>query len=255
MSIKNFFAINIPLLLLSFIQYNLIYNSLSSIIFTIFFLRNIFLTIVLYFSIYNKEYIVKPERINQNHGYLELFITLCSTTLLQVLTHKIIIDNYNFKCSSINDIVFFIPISFLYEIIFDFFHYWAHRLEHKRFLYKYIHRLHHNYNYPLVQFTFHHHPLDYIFTNSIPDFITLLLMPKISFFTYNAIIIYKIFIEISGHSGKKIRASSFPQCIWLPRFFNIHLTTECHDNHHIYNNCNYSKRFSIWDKVFGTFKK
>ena len=46
--------------------------------------------------------------------------------------------------------------------------------------------------------------------------------------------------------------SSFPQCIWLPRLFNIELYTEDHDLHHSRNNCNYSKRFSLWDKIFKT---
>lgn len=36
---------------------------------------------------------------------------------------------------------------------------------------------------------------------------------------------------------------------WLPRLFNFQLKVEeDHDLH-----CNYSKRFTLWDKVFGTF--
>lgn len=65
-----------------------------------------------------------------------------------------------------------------------------------------------------------------------------------------------MFIEISGHIGKRMHpTSSFSQFIWLPKFFNIELYTEDHDLHHSHNNCNYSKRFSLWDKVFGTHKK
>jgi sterol desaturase/sphingolipid hydroxylase (fatty acid hydroxylase superfamily) len=40
----------------------------------------------------------------------------------------------------------------------------------------------------------------------------------------------------------------------LPKWLNIELYCEDHDIHHSVNNCNYSKRFSLWDKVFGTFK-
>lgn len=70
----------------------------------------------------------------------------------------------------------------------------------------------------------------------------------------NLIMIYKIFIEISGHSGKKIKATSFPQFMWLPKIFDIELRTEDHDLHHTLNNCNYSKRFKLWDKIFSTYK-
>jgi sterol desaturase/sphingolipid hydroxylase (fatty acid hydroxylase superfamily) len=65
---------------------------------------------------------------------------------------------------------------------------------------------------------------------------------------------YKTFIEISGHSGKKLHPiGSFSQFIWLPRFFNISLYSEDHALHHSSNFCNYSKRFSLWDKQFETY--
>jgi sterol desaturase/sphingolipid hydroxylase (fatty acid hydroxylase superfamily) len=67
---------------------------------------------------------------------------------------------------------------------------------------------------------------------------------------------YKTFIEISGHSGKKLYPNgSFSQFIWLPRFFNISLYTEDHALHHSSNYCNYSKRFSLWDKQFETYNE
>jgi sterol desaturase/sphingolipid hydroxylase (fatty acid hydroxylase superfamily) len=69
------------------------------------------------------------------------------------------------------------------------------------------------------------------------------------------IIVYKNFIEISGHSGKKLYPTScFSQFKWLPQWLNIELYTEDHDLHHSLNNCNYGKRFSLWDKLFNTYK-
>jgi sterol desaturase/sphingolipid hydroxylase (fatty acid hydroxylase superfamily) len=65
---------------------------------------------------------------------------------------------------------------------------------------------------------------------------------------------YKTFIEICGHSGKKsYPIGSFSQFIWLPRFFHISLYSEDHALHHSSNFCNYSKRFSLWDKQFETY--
>jgi sterol desaturase/sphingolipid hydroxylase (fatty acid hydroxylase superfamily) len=67
--------------------------------------------------------------------------------------------------------------------------------------------------------------------------------------------VYKIFIEISGHCGKNINSCSFPQFVWLPKLFKIEMYAEDHDAHHRFNNCNYSKRFILWDKLFLTYKK
>ncbi len=70
---------------------------------------------------------------------------------------------------------------------------------------------------------------------------------------YHMLLISKIYMELCGHSGKDIKTGSFVQCIWLPRLLNIQLYTVDHDNHHSKNNCNYGKRFSLWDKVFNTY--
>lgn len=68
-------------------------------------------------------------------------------------------------------------------------------------------------------------------------------------------LLFKSFVEISGHSGKKIFPSgSFSQFIWLPKMFDITLYTEDHNLHHDKSDCNFSKRFSIWDKLFGTYE-
>ena len=34
----------------------------------------------------------------------------------------------------------------------------------------------------------------------------------------------------------------------------MELYVEDHDLHHLKGNCNFSKRFSLWDRVFGTFE-
>ena len=103
--------------------------------------------------------------------------------------------------------------------------------------------------------TFYHNPLDLIITNSIPQIVTLLIFPYISHFQFSIILTYKSLIEISGHSSKKLYPSgSFSQFIWLPRLLDISLYTEDHTLHHVLNNYNYSKRFSIWDKIFNTYK-
>lgn len=160
---------------------------------------------------------------------------------------------------NINMLIYFIPISFIFELIFDFFHYWSHYYMHKNaFLYKHSHKKHHKFKYPIASTAFYQHSFDLLFTNVLPILGSLYVLSffiNISFHMFCIMNMYKTYIEIGGHIGKKTAASSFPQCIWLPRIFGIELYTDDHDNHHSKNNCNYSKRFIIWDKLFGTVYK
>ena len=97
-------------------------------------------------------------------------------------------------------------------------------------------------------------PFDLILSNSLPQYLSLVIYPDISLFLYNIILVYKTFIEISGHCGKKLfPIGSFTQFVWLPTFFDITLYSEDHDLHHSKNKYNFSKRFSFWDKLFGTY--
>jgi hypothetical protein len=80
-------------------------------------------------------------------------------------------------------------------------------------------------------------------------------MNKIPYLTFNFIIIYKTFIEICGHIGKKLYPiPSFSQFIWIPKLFNIQLYAEDHDLHHTLNNCNYSKKIHIMGQIINKYK-
>jgi sterol desaturase/sphingolipid hydroxylase (fatty acid hydroxylase superfamily) len=73
-------------------------------------------------------------------------------------------------------------------------------------------------------------------------------------FEFNIIKNYMLLNEMAGHKGtRSFPTPAFQQFIWLPRFLRIGLYAEDHDMHHSHNNCNYSKRFSLWDKAFGTY--
>jgi sterol desaturase/sphingolipid hydroxylase (fatty acid hydroxylase superfamily) len=145
-------------------------------------------------------------------------------------------------------------MSFIFEMIFDLFHYLTHRLLHTKYFYK-LHKKHHKFQHPSIITTYYHSPLDLILTISMPTIIALVLFP-LSYLHFKYILVYKSFTEISGHSGKRLfPTGSFPQFIWLPRFFNVDLYTEDHDLHHTLNNCNYSKKFLLWDRLFKTNKE
>ena len=163
---------------------------------------------------------------------------------------------FNFPDLSNFSLLKFIFISFLFELIFDFFHYTTHRFAHSnKFAYEW-HKEHHEHANLKGIITFHQSVVDLICTNAIPFILTHKIVSsfyEISDFTLALISVYKVYTEICGHLGKKSDTSSFPQCIFIPRMLNIAIYSKDHYNHHVYLNCNYSKRFSIWDKLFGTY--
>lgn len=260
-SIYNFFYVNGLLVTVGTIQYLTInyFNNIVlkfAITFLEFSLTNYFLIKLINYNLRNREKI-KNDVIKEDYKN-EFAIAFLSSTLVETVTY-IIFTVLLFHNSQINyfyDLLYFIPFSFVFECIFDFFHYWTHRISHENsFLYRYSHKSHHKYRNTISILTFYHSPLDLVITNTIPQILTLLIFPYISLYQYNLILVYKTFIEISGHSGKKLYPNgSFPQFIWLPRILGITLFSEDHHLHHYQNDCNYAKRFSIWDKLFGTYK-
>jgi sterol desaturase/sphingolipid hydroxylase (fatty acid hydroxylase superfamily) len=53
-------------------------------------------------------------------------------------------------------------------IVEDFFFYWGHRILHLKSLYPYIHKLHHEYNYPISISAENAHWVEFIIANLIP---------------------------------------------------------------------------------------
>ena len=260
-SIKNFISINVGLIGISLLEY-MFYENYG--IFTLLVLRNYILIDVIEYSTRNNENIdaemrlIKPQE-SFSHEF-DLF--LLSSTFIEYITHLYIKETFyneeRILCrqSFFYDLQSFILISFYFEITFDLFHYISHLLLHKNtYLYKNIHKIHHKFKYPSCITTFYQHPVDMVLSNLLPTIITMYIIPvKPTYFQYIMISTYKVFSEISGHLGKYTKSISFSQFIWLPKMLNIELKIEHHDLHHSNNNCNYGKRFSLYDKIFGTFK-
>lgn len=256
-SLKNFLFINLSLIGISLFEYWI--SDSNIMIFNSKLLRNFILLNAVDYITKNNNLIESNRRIEPKEEFpYEFNLFFISSTLIEGLTHIFIKEKFYSNVNTleiIDDLKSFIPVSFIFEIIFDLFHYTTHLILHNNlYLYRNIHKIHHKFKYPNSITTFYHHPLDLLFTNSLPVIITIICMPiKPTYFQFILLSTFKTIIEISGHSGKIIKSSCFPQFIWLPKFLNIELRIEDHDLHHSMNNCNYSKRFSLWDKIFRTY--
>jgi sterol desaturase/sphingolipid hydroxylase (fatty acid hydroxylase superfamily) len=180
----------------------------------------------------------------------EFHVNVITATAVETLTHLFIVDTAGPQSLSA-DIIYFIPVSFIFELIFELFYYFTHRLLHSRHFYKYIHKKHHKFPHPIAITSFYQAPLDLLITNSVPTNLALVLFPYVSARQFVFITVYKKFIEISGHTGKLAQ----PTSAFLPHLLQLELYTEHHDLHHSRNNCNYGNQLSIWDHLFKTYQQ
>jgi hypothetical protein len=157
--------------------------------------------------------------------------------------------------------VAFVAVSFMYEVVFDFGHYWTHRWLHlSPPLYRAFHAAHHRHSNPTVYDTFDDTIGGNFLTNCLPQLVALVAVVALLGWVplphscYALLLVYKAVVEVSGHLGKDIgNASSFPQCKVLPGRLGIALSTQDHHRHHRNGKTNFAKRFSLWDKCFGTY--
>ena len=252
-SIKWFLIINGFIISIASLQYIILlylqYTLLNIFIINIFRLT-IIMTILDNLS-QTKEYITKGIRTRQFNS-----IDFIKTCLIETLSFYLLTTYFSNNTLSIQkDIIYFIPHSFVFEVIFDFGHYCTHRISHSiPIVYQIVHKKHHNDYYININTSYNHTMMDYILTNTLPLLLAGYMIPSSRYF-YNLIFWYKNFVEFSGHTGKNNNVGSFPQCIWLPQILDIDFYTGDHNIHHTNPDYNFSKRFSLWDKLFGTYKK
>jgi len=143
---------------------------------------------------------------------------------------------------------------FMWTVIYDFFYYWIHRSFHMNTkLYKWIHAKHHSIREPYRGVTLLHTIQEMIFEILGPTLLTQLVL-KLS--PENLVIAYvNIQIsEVTGHSGTDWKMPGWCFFPGLAEILGFALHIPDHDAHHAERVVNFSKQFTLWDKLYGTYQ-
>mmetsp|Transcript_16740 Transcript_16740/g.39837 ORF Transcript_16740/g.39837 Transcript_16740/m.39837 type:complete len:296 (+) Transcript_16740:20-907(+) len=142
-----------------------------------------------------------------------------------------------------------------FELTYDFLFYWAHRMAHAHpLVYRLVHKLHHAHTHDVrLLSALQMGPLDVLLTHTLPVLGALAIIPLAPGFEYNVGKTYLLFQEFYGHAGVENRGRNFGPAPWLARALDVELRSADHQRHHIRADVNFSKRFSLWDRLFCTW--
>ncbi|XP_070550412.1 methylsterol monooxygenase 1-like [Ptychodera flava] len=132
---------------------------------------------------------------------------------------------------------------YLCAVFEDTWHYFMHRLLHHKRIYKYIHKLHHNFQAPFGMVAEYAHPVETVVLG-FGFFIGVLLLTN-HFIMIWAWLLFRLFETVDVHTGYDL---PFNPLHLLPFYGGARF----HDFHHMNFQGNYSSTFTWWDKIFGT---
>ena len=136
----------------------------------------------------------------------------------------------------------------VFMLVEDCAFYWIHRLLHTPFLYKRLHKKHHEYKTTIGIAAEYSHPLEFVLANLIPTSLgASLLGSRCHILTWYMWIIVRILETTDGHCGYEFSWSPF-------RLLPLSGSANYHNFHHSHNVGNYSSFFTYWDTIFQTNK-
>lgn len=123
--------------------------------------------------------------------------------------------------------------------------YWGHRLLHHRWIYRFVHKKHHQYANTVSYAAEYAHVADQILANAVPTYSGPLL-----FCMHPSVIYFWMFIRLwetfDAHSGYELPWSPWR---WL---HEVQGGLGHHDFHHSHNTGSYGSFFVFWDWAMGT---
>lgn len=128
----------------------------------------------------------------------------------------------------------------------DFCFHFMHKMLHTKYLYRLIHKIHHEHKITIGLAAEYSHPLEFIFGAALPSACgTFILGNRCHFVTHLIWNIVRIFESLDGHCGYEFS--------WSPyRLIPFSTSASYHAFHHSHNIGNYSSFFSLWDTLTGS---
>lgn len=127
-----------------------------------------------------------------------------------------------------------------YTMLADLIFYTIHRSIHTKYLYKKIHKYHHEWTAPFAPATLYVHPLEHLMGNLGAAILPMFIL-GINWQFCLFLIFYTSATPIVGHSGYRSKYKLF--------------NSTSHDIHHKFFKYNYGASYGICDKIMGTDRK
>jgi fatty acid hydroxylase domain-containing protein 2 len=197
----------------------------------------VFSFVMFLMDIYGSDELIKNKIGTKNRntlmeGYRKIFKLIIFNVYILTIPIYFYDDyytkSYNKKFILFTETFYFFANIAISEVLF----YTFHRILHHPRLYKYFHKIHHEFKQPIGMSALYTHPIDVVIGSIIPDGIGIYLLGghpyTIRFWVVGAI----FFTIMVAHSN----------------FMNL---SETHDNHHKLTNYNYGNGYFM-DMLFGT---
>jgi Delta7-sterol 5-desaturase len=133
-------------------------------------------------------------------------------------------------------------------LMHDTYFYWAHRLMHNPWLFKWVHLVHHRSTNPSPWAAYAFHPLEAIAESMI--FVVFLFTIPVHSIHLMWFFVFSLVYNVYGHLGFEIYPKGFNKN-WFGKWMN---TSVSHNLHHQYFKGNYGLYFTIWDRFMGTLR-
>lgn len=146
--------------------------------------------------------------------------------------------------SSVYYLFTFVVLFFFHDAYF----YAIHRLMHLRFLFKYVHLIHHKSTNPSPWTAYAFHPLEALLEGAVIPLMAFILPVHVS--VIGLLMIFQIVFNVYGHLGYELFPKRFHKT-WIGRYIN---TSVAHNLHHGKFHGNYGLYTLIWDRIFGTVR-